>query len=402
MPDVVANTGAQAVGRSVAERGPTDAQGTPANRPNSTDVERVDTVVIGGGQSGLSVGYHLQRLGMPFLILDAEARTGDVWRRRWDSLRLFTPAAFSGLDGFPFPAARDTFPTKEAFADYLEAYAQRFALPIEHGARVDRLGASDGGFAVCVGKRTIQASQVIVAMSNYQRPSVPAFAVDLDPKIVQLHSSAYRNPSQLPSTGTVLIVGSGNSGAEIARELAGRRPVVLAGRYPGALPFPIDSPVAHAFLIRLALKGAYHRILTIRTPIGRRLRPKILAHSPPLIRTKAKHLDDAGVRRLPRVDGTERGMPRLADGTVLDVGAVVWCTGYRPNLEWIDLPLRWDGSEPVQRAGVVDEVPGLYFVGRHFQYALSSEMIHGVGRDAARAARLVVARTHARRPRATA
>jgi cation diffusion facilitator CzcD-associated flavoprotein CzcO len=151
-------------------------------------VERFDVIVIGGGQAGLSVGHHLARQGLGFVILDAHARTGDAWRKRWDSLRLFTPAVFDGLDGMPFPARPFHFPTKDEMADYLESYAKRFALPVRHGVRVERLTREGGMYVITAGDRRLEAPQVVVAMANYQAPRVPSLARELDPGIVQLHS----------------------------------------------------------------------------------------------------------------------------------------------------------------------------------------------------------------------
>lgn len=342
--------------------------------------ELYDTIVIGGGQAGLSVGYHLKRAGLPFLILDSNERTGDQWRTRWDSLRLFTSAAFSGLDGMPYPGRGDHFPTKDEFADYLEHYAATFGLPIERGCRVDRLSRRGDSYLVEAGARRFEAKQVVVAMANYQRPSIPAFAAELDSSIMQLHSSEYRNSGQLPE-GAVLVVGAGNSGAELAREIAGTHDVLVSGSSPGELPFDIDSRIAHALLSRVALKVVFHRVLTRATPIGRTARPRLL-RAGPLIRVKAKHLAAAGVERVARTVGSTDGRPLLEDGSSPDVAAVVWACGFRPGFEWIDVPLRYEGKVPAQKRGVIAEAPGLYFVGLHFMHAMSSSMIHGVGRDA--------------------
>jgi putative flavoprotein involved in K+ transport len=182
--------------------------------------ERVETVVIGGGQTGLSVGYHLARRGLEFVILDAHPRVGDAWRNRWDPLRLFTPGRFSGLAGMPFPGPRWSFPTKDEMADYVEAYAERFDLPVRTGVRVDRLARDGDGYLVASGDQRWRADNVVVAMNSYQRPRVRPFADQLAPEIVQLHSYDYRNRSRLRD-GPVLVVGAGNSGAEIALEAAG-------------------------------------------------------------------------------------------------------------------------------------------------------------------------------------
>lgn len=361
--------------------------------PGGADAaERFDTIVIGGGQAGLATGYHLRKAGQRFVILDDKQRTGDGWRQRWDSLRLFTPAAFSSLVGMPFPASGDHFPTKDEFADYLEEYARRFELPVRHDSRVQRLAKEDGEFLATTEHGEFRAPNVIVAMANYQRPKIPGFAQELDPGIVQLHSSEYKSPAQLPADVPVLVVGAGNSGAEIALELSRRQPVMLAGKYPGHLPFKVDSPAAHAFLTRFVLKVIFHRVLTVSTPMGRKARPKMTKGSGPLIRTKAKHLAAAGVTRLPRVEGAKDGMPMLEDGHTVDVGAVVWSSGFRPGFEWIDLPLQMDAKGPVHDRGLVADVPGLYFVGLHFLYSFSSAMIHGVSRDAGRIVRHLVRR----------
>ncbi len=342
--------------------------------------ERFETIVIGGGQAGLSVGYHLTRRDMPFVILDANERVGDPWRNRWDSLRLFTPARYDGLDGMPFPAPRHELITKDEMANYLEGYASHFDMPVRTGIRVDQLTKRNGRFAVQAGGRAFEADHVVVAMSNYQNPRVPSFATELDRGIVQLHSNDYRDPSQLQEGG-VLIVGAGNSGAEIAMEVVQNRRTWLSGRGTGQIPFRIDGLAGRRFLVRLVLRGVFHRVLTVKTPIGRRIRPGVLSQGGPLIRVKQKELAAAGVERTPRTVGVREGLPLLDDGRILDVANVIWCTGFHPGFSWIDLPVLDDG-EPRHERGVVPDAPGLYFVGLEFLYALSSTMIHGVGRDA--------------------
>jgi len=355
------------------------------------ELERLNTVVVGGGQAGLSVGYHLARRGVRFVILDANRQVGDAWRQRWDSLKLFTPARFAGLDGMPFPAPPHSFPTKDEFADYLESYARRFALPVRSGVRVDRVSRLGDHFLVAAGDRRIEAENVIVAMANYQRPHLPALAADLEPRIRQFHSVEYKNPSQL-LPGDVLIVGAGNSGAEIAIEVVRSHSTWLAGRDTGHVPFRIDGLPARLLLARLVLRVLFHRILTIASPIGRRVRPKMLHGGAPLIRVKPSDLLVAGIRRTPQVVGTRNGLPVLEDGRVLDVSNVIWCTGFKPGFSWIDLPVFGPDGDPSHEGGIVASMPGLYFVGLHFLYSFSSEMIHGVGRDAARIADVVARR----------
>ena len=358
----------------------------------TSERERVHTVVIGAGQAGLSVGYHLARRGIPFVILDANARVGDTWRRRWDSLRLFTPARFDGLVGMPFSGPAHRFPTKDEMADYLEAYAARFALPVRTGARVTSLTKEGDRYLVTAGDLRFEADNVVVAMATYQEPRIPAFAVELAPGIAQLHSRQYRRPTQL-SPGGVLVVGAGNSGAEIALEAARTgHPTWLSGPSTGQVPFRIESLLSRFLLQPLLLRVIFHRLLTVDTPMGRKVRPKVLAAGAPLIRTKAKDLAAAGVLRVGRTAGTRHGRPLLDDGTVLDVNTVVWCTGFHPGFSWIELPVLDEHGEPRHQRGLLPEAPGLYFVGLHFLYSMSSTMIHGVGRDAERIADAVARR----------
>ena len=359
-------------------------------------VTQVPIVIIGGGQAGLSTGYHLAQRGLPFVILEANQRVGDSWRYRWDSLRLFTPARYDGLAGMPFPASPNEFPTKDEMADYLEAYAKRFALPVRTGVGVDRLSRQGGTYVVEASGSRFEAEHVVVAMASYQRRRVPSFARELDPSIVQLHSSDYRNLSQLQAGG-VLVVGAGNSGAEIALETArGGHATWVSGRETGSLPFRLNSATGR-LLIPFLFRVVFHRILTTNTPLGRKARPAVVSKGAPLIRVKQKDLAAVGAQRAPRTVRVEDGRPVLADGRVLDVENVIWCTGFHPGFSWIDLPIFGEDGEPTQQRGIVPEQPGLYFVGLHFLYALSSTMIHGVGRDAEHVAKTLAARSRAAR-----
>ena len=364
------------------------------DRPGSAYVE---TLVIGGGQAGLATGYHLSQRGLPYAIIDANDRIGDAWRNRWDSLRLFTPKRLNGLPGMPFPGYHWGFPSKDEMADYLASYARRFDIDVETGVRVDRLSRQGDRFVAAAGHRRFEADNVVVAMSSWQHPRIPTFASELDPGIVQLHVADYRNPDQLQD-GDVLVVGAGNSGAEVANELARTRDVVLSGPGTGTIPFRPES-VAARVLLPFVGRVVFHRVLTTSTPIGRKARPKMISTGEPLLRVKPKDLTEAGVERVPRVTGVRHGQPQLDDGRRIDVANVVWCTGFDPALSWIDLPVIDEGArEPDHRRGVVEDMPGLYFVGLKFLYSVSSEQIHGVGRDAARIAELVAARHEQRNP----
>jgi putative flavoprotein involved in K+ transport len=291
----------------------------------------------------------------------------------------------------PFPAPRHSFATKDEFADYVEAYAAHFELPVRTGIRVERLSREGERFLVEAGDgRCFEASNVVVAMGHYQEPRVPEFAKGFDPGIVQLHSSEYRGPSQLRD-GPVLIVGAGNSGAEIAKELAPLHPVRMSGRATGQIPFRIDGFLGRHLLVPFVLRLLFHRVLTVQTPMGRQMRTKMLSQGGPLLRVKAKDLAAAGVERVPPVAGVQYGLPVLEDGRTVEVSNVIWCTGFHPGFSWIDLPVL-EHEEPLHDRGIVPSQPGLYFVGLHFVYAASSGMVQGVGRDTKRIVDAIAAR----------
>jgi putative flavoprotein involved in K+ transport len=341
--------------------------------------ERIDTLVIGGGQAGLAVGYHLSKAEVPFLIVDANERTGDSWRQRWDSLKLFTPNRYNSLPGLRIPGEGWGFPRKDELADYLESYASHFELPIRHGTTVDRLTREDGGFLATSGDLEIRADRVVVAMASYQKPKVPDFAAGLDSRIVQLHVDDYKNPGQLDD-GDVLVVGLGNSGAEISMDLAGDHHIYLSGEPSAVQPFRPER-LSGRILMPFVGPVLLNRVLTTSNPLGRKVHSKMFHKAMPLLRVKPKDLVAAGVERVGRVAGVVDGFPALEDGSVLDVANVVWCTGFDPGFSWIDLPVFDDEGRVIHDRGVVDDVPGLYFVGLKFQYSVLSDTLHAAERD---------------------
>lgn len=343
--------------------------------------EQTGTLVIGGGQAGLAVGRELAERDLPFLIVDANARTGDSWRNRWDSLTLFTPNWANSLPGLQFPGEDWDFPTKDEVADYLELYADYFELPIRHHTRVERLTRDGDWFVATAGDTTFVAENVVVAMAAYQRRKVPTLADELDTGIVQLHASEYRNPGQLQD-GPVLVVGAGNSGAEITMELVENHDVLLSGPSTGAQPFRPDR-LSGRILMPFFGKVLLTRILSKSTPIGRRVLPKLFHKGAPLLRVKPRDLRRAGVVRVGRTVSAEGGQPVLEDGSHHDVANVVWCTGFDHGLSWLDLPVFDEHGEVEHDRGVVGSQPGLYFVALKFQHSILSDTLLAVGRDAA-------------------
>ena len=352
--------------------------------------EYFETVVIGGSQAGLAAGYHLAKRGRQFVILEANESVGDAWRNRWDSLRLFTPANFSRLPGMRIPGARAwSFVTKDEMADYLEEYAARFELPVRTGIVVDGLTKVDGRFVVSAGERRFEAENVIVATGAHRIPKWPEFRSELDPGIVNLHSTEYFGPSQLRG-GDVLVVGAGNSGAEIAYELAETRRCLLAGESSGQIPVRHGTLIARPVFRMFRFAG--HRVLRVDTPIGRKLGPKLLAKADPLIRRREQDLASAGIERVARVAGVLGGLPVLEDGRIVDVPNVIWCTGFQTDYSWVHLPVFDGDGKPRHYRGVVESEPGLYFLGLVFQYSLSSDVLPGRGRDARYIAKHIAAR----------
>lgn len=336
-------------------------------------IERYDTIVIGAGQAGLAVGYHLAKSDADFLILESAERLGDSWRRRWDSLRVFTSAAFTGLPGMPFPAPASHLPDKDELADYLERYAQRFDLPVRTGSYVASLSREGGRYVIDAGAIRYQARNVVVATGPFHTPSIPPVSRELSPAIRQMHSSEYRNPFALPE-GPVLIVGVGNAGARIALEVSRFRPVVLSGPRTRHLRRRLLGRDIHWWLWPIVSR------LTTETRLGRLLRQRLPRD--PLVGVSEADLARAGIERRGRVTGSLGGLP-TADGAPMDVRTIIWCTGFAPDFSWIQVPIPLEGSTPQTRRGVVPGSPGLYFVGLRFLHTLASAFIAGVGADAA-------------------
>jgi putative flavoprotein involved in K+ transport len=344
--------------------------------------ERIDTVVIGGGQAGLAAGYYLSQQKRDFVILDVYERAGDSWRKRWDSLRLFTPTGFNDLPGLPFPksAEADRFPTKDEMADYLESYVAHFELPMLFNIKVEEVTRDEDYYLIAAGTLRLKANHVIVATGAHPTPRVPVFASQLDATINHFHSVAYRNPSQLRD-GTVLVVGAGNSGVEIALELASRHSVWLAGRDTGFIPASYGK---FSYELGVILFKTLMRRLTVDTPPGHWIvkRAKEFTGGHPVVGIAPEDLLRAGIERVPRVTDVNNGKPVLEDGCVLDVANIIWATGFIRDYRWIKLPIFDAKGDPIHHRGMVQTEPGLYFTGLPFQSSVLSGLVAGADLDA--------------------
>jgi len=349
---------------------------------------RLDVVVIGGGQAGLAMAWHLTQRGLRFVVLEAAGEMAQSWRSRWDSLRLFTPAQYDALPGMAFPAPPDTYPDRDAVAAFLRDYAIAFDLPVRLGMRVTGLNRIDDEFEVHAGEDVFRAQQVVVATGPFQVPFVPAAAHGFDPAVTQLHSADYRNPQSLPA-GPVLVVGAGNSGLQIAEELVATRQVdVSVGQKAPMLPQRLLGRDLFWWLTRIGLMRA-----NTATRIGRRLQ----ARGEFVIGTNRRRLRRAGVRFRRRLVDAQGHTARFADGSTLDVPVVVWATGYRSDYSWISIPGVTADGRVVHRRGITD-IPGLYFLGLSWQYTRGSALLGFVADDAAYLADRITARSEDTRP----
>jgi len=328
-----------------------------------------DVVVIGAGQAGLAIGYFLARQGKRFVILEAADSIGAAWRARWDSLVLFTPRRYDSLPGLAFPGDPDGYPTRDEVIEYLERYAATFELPIELDAAVQSLTEKDGRFVVGLEDGSIEADQVVVATGPYQTPRVPEIAGRLAPEVFQTHSTGYLNPDDVPD-GTVLVVGGGNTGFQIANELsATHRVQVSIGSRQMPLPQKLLGRDLFWWLTKLGLLEK-----TVESRFGRRMRDRDT-----LIGSGPRALKASGVQLKPRAAGASGQTIGFIDGSELQVDAVIWATGYRLDHSWINLP-SGDGLIPHKRG--VTEVPGLYFLGLQWQYTRGSALLGWVKDDA--------------------
>lgn len=333
----------------------------------------LDVLVVGAGQAGLAVAYHLRQEGLRFLVVDAADQVGASWRNRWDSLTLFTPAQYNGLPGMPFPAPADTYPTRTQVADYLQAYAERFELPVLLDTAVTRLERDGDLFAVHTSRDVLHARQVVVATGPFQTPVVPAVGAGLGGEVAQLHSAEYRNPGQI-ADGPVLVVGAGNSGRQIALELAATHDVALAvGTKPPQLPQRLLGRDLFWWLTRLGILGR-----SADSRLARRMR----ARGDLVIGSPLSELRAAGVAVRPRLTATSDGLVTFADGTESRPATVIWATGFRSDYSWIDVPGVVTDTGVRHERGIT-AVPGMTFIGLPWQHTRGSALLGFVKEDAA-------------------
>ena len=346
-----------------------------------------DVVVIGGSQAGLAVGYHLAKRGLRFVILDAGSELGQVWRSRWDSLTLFTPAQYSGLPGMAFPLPKDAYPSKDDVVTYLQAYVSAFDLPVRLNAKVTSLTQREGAYVVATPDEEFTASHVVVATGPFRVPFVPPIAGDLDERVFQIHGADYRNPAQLPEGGHVLVVGGGNSGFQIAEELAATRKVDLAvGKRVPSLPQRLLGKDLFWWL-----SGIGFMKVSTDSRLGRKLAKRDV-----LIGSSARRLRRSGVTLRKRLASAAGRRAVFGDGSEQDVDAIVWATGYRPDFSWIDIPtIKDERGGIIHRRGVTD-APGVLFIGLTWQHTRGSALIGFVHDDAAFIASRIGSRLEAR------
>ena len=354
----------------------------------STITNDRDVVVVGGGQAGLAVGYFLAQQNVDFTILEAAGEPAATWRERWDSLKLFTSARYDSLPGLAFPGDPDRYPTRDEVADYLSDYARHFDLPIELNSRVQAVRGSSDGYIVELDDRAYEAGRVVIATGPFQIPFVPALGERLAGEVVQIHSTAYRSPASLPE-GRVLVVGGGNTGFQIAEELAASREVHLSiGSRQAPLPQRILGRDLFWYLDRTGLLRK-----TTESRIGRRMsgRDTLIGSSPR--RLRRVH----GVELHGRAVSADGSTVRFEDGKELDADGVVWATGFRVDHSWIDAPVFDDTGRLVHRRGVTDS-PGLYFLGLSWQHTRGSALLGWVQDDAEHVARQIAAFPAATKP----
>jgi putative flavoprotein involved in K+ transport len=338
----------------------------------TTLTKDLEVVVVGGGQAGLAIGYHLAKQGRDFAILEAAAEPADAWRKRWDSLKLFTSARYDALPGMDFPGDPDRYPTRDQVADYLAEYARRFELPVELNSAVRAVRTQNSAHLVELDDRAYEAQQVVIATGPFQTPFVPPIAQQVGEDVVQIHSTAYRSPASVPE-GRILVVGGGNTGFQIAQELSASREVHLS---IGSRQLPLPQRILGRDLFWYLERTGLIRT-TAESRIGRRMseRDTLIGSTPRRLRRRY------GVELHRRTIAADGSTVRFDDGGQVDVAGIVWATGFRVDHSWVDVPVFDDDRRLVHTRGVT-EAPGLYFLGLLWQHTRGSALLGWVKDDA--------------------
>ncbi len=335
----------------------------------------LDILIVGAGQAGLALAYHLKNTPLRFQLVNCHSRVGDSWRKRYDSLVLFTPRAYSALPGLSVPGDPEGYPTKDEIADYLEAYAAHFELPVLGDTHISQIEYTDDGFrATTWTGETIDCRAVVLATGAYQMPALPESAQQLSADVLQLSPTTYTSPSQIP-TGLVVVVGDGASGRQIARELAATHHVLLATGSPRRVsPERILGKSIFWWMDKLGILRASRE-----TPIGKYL---MKVDPFPGKALELKRLEREGVvvvGRLMHIDGKQ---VTFASGETTAVETVIWATGYKENTDWIGIPEAKDAQGNLLHRRGISPVPHLYVIGRSWQWTRGSALLTGVGDDA--------------------
>jgi putative flavoprotein involved in K+ transport len=333
-----------------------------------------DVVVIGGGQAGLAMGYYLRQTRLKFIILDNQARTGDVWRKRYDSLVLFTPRSYSALPGLPLTGDPEGFPTKDEVADYLERYAQHFELPIQHNYHVQKIHRENNFFTIETMNSRLTAEKVVVATGPFHTPSIPSFAAQLPDHVLQLHSSQYKNPAQL-NKGPVLVVGGGNSGAQIAVELSEHYETYLSvSQKPRFLPLKV---------VGKSIFWCFDKFGLLKADRNSRIGKKVQSQPDPIFGSELKEkLKNNRITLKGRTKSIRNNEIEFDDSTTIPVQNVIWATGFKQDYSWIEIPNLLNDEGKIKYNRGVTDIEGLYFLGLPWQYRRGSALLLGVGDDA--------------------